>query len=188
MRSRISIRRYVRPSVCRSVRLSVRPSVQPSVTDELNFWYEKSNISTKMEQNSTKNMKLYHLRDNSETSTWADRQNASDVWTPSDLFLYSLLSRVRGLQMRKFASASISYTKKFLTFLWLFRYWKHLDRSRVTRLAHKRRRTRFSVLNCDQIHASIASWTSMTAWRHSFCIHLSALPNSSPKLRLEGNF
>ena len=39
-----------------------------------------------MEQNSTKNMKQYHLKDNSVTSTRADRQNASDVWTPSDSF------------------------------------------------------------------------------------------------------
>ena len=31
-------------------------------------------------------MKLFHLKDDSETSTRADRQNASDVWPPSDLF------------------------------------------------------------------------------------------------------
>ena len=40
---------------------------------------EKSEISTKIEKNSTMNMKLYSLKDNSETSTRADRQNASDV-------------------------------------------------------------------------------------------------------------
>ena len=31
---------------------------------------------------------VYHLKDNSETSTRADRQNASDVWTPLDLFIF----------------------------------------------------------------------------------------------------
>ena len=71
--------------VCPFVGRSVRLSVRLSVTHKLNFW--KSNDLTKIEQNSTKNMKLFHLKDNSETSTQADRQNASDVWTPSDLFL-----------------------------------------------------------------------------------------------------
>ena len=33
-------------------------------------------------------MKLYHLKDNSETGPRADRQSASDVWTPSDLFFH----------------------------------------------------------------------------------------------------
>ena len=31
-----------------------------------------------MEKNSTKNMKLYHFKDNLDTSTRADRQNASE--------------------------------------------------------------------------------------------------------------
>ena len=39
-----------------------------------------------MEQNSTKNMELYHLKDKSETITRADRQNVSYVSTPPDLF------------------------------------------------------------------------------------------------------
>ena len=45
-----------------------------------------------MEQNSIENMKLYHMEDNSETSTRADRQNASHVWTPSDFLIDSKLS------------------------------------------------------------------------------------------------
>ena len=53
--------------------MSVRPSV-------------KSNISAKMEQNSAKNMKPYYLKDNSETSTRADRQNASDVRLVTNIF------------------------------------------------------------------------------------------------------
>ena len=81
MRSRIYVRGYVR----RSVRRSVRPSFRRSHTSWIS---EKYDISTKIEPNSTKNIKLCHLKDNSETSTRADRQNAFDVWTPSDLFIY----------------------------------------------------------------------------------------------------
>ena len=49
--------------------MSVRPSVRPSHT---NWIFEKSDISTKVEQKSTKNMKLYYLKDNYETSTRAE--------------------------------------------------------------------------------------------------------------------
>ena len=72
MRSRISIRGCVRRSV--------RPSVRPLHTSWISAkWAE-------FEQNSIRKIKLCHLKDNSETSTLADRQNASDVWTLSDLF------------------------------------------------------------------------------------------------------
>ena len=63
-----------------------------------------------MKQNSTKNMILshlvdikakieqksinYHLRDNLKTSTRADRQNASYVCTPSDLFFLDAFSHL----------------------------------------------------------------------------------------------
>ena len=88
MRSRISIRGCVCPSVGPSVRPSVCRSVRPSHTS----W-----ISEKwahFEQNSIRNMKLCHLKDNSETSTRANRQNASVVRTLFDLFSH-FLSRVR---------------------------------------------------------------------------------------------
>ena len=75
MRTRISIGGYVRPAG--------RPSHK----------FDIGKILTKMEQNSTKNIKLYHLKDNLETSTLADRQNASDVWTPSDLLIGLLSAR-----------------------------------------------------------------------------------------------
>ena len=66
------------PSLCRSVGRSVGQSVRRS---HMSWIFD---ISTKVEQN---NMKHNHLRDNLKTGTWADRQNASYVWTPSDLFL-----------------------------------------------------------------------------------------------------
>ena len=73
--------------VCPSVGRSVGPSVRWSHTS---WSFGKFDILTKMEQNSTGNMKLYYLKDNLkdnlETSTRADRQNSSDVWTPSDSF------------------------------------------------------------------------------------------------------
>ena len=53
MRSRISMRGYVRPSVGPSVRPSVRPSHTSWISD----------ISTEMKQNSTENMILRHLKD-----------------------------------------------------------------------------------------------------------------------------
>ena len=43
-------------------------------------------IKAKIEQKSINNMKLNHLRDHLKTSTLADRQNASYVCPPSDLF------------------------------------------------------------------------------------------------------
>ena len=55
--------------VCPSVRPSVRWSVGPSVTHELNFW-EMGEI----EQNSIRNKKVCHLKDDSKTSTRAVRQ------------------------------------------------------------------------------------------------------------------
>ena len=64
--------------------MSVLPSVRWSHTSWI---FENSDSLIKMEQNSTKNMKLYHLKNNSEKSTRADRQNAFDVWTLSDLLL-----------------------------------------------------------------------------------------------------
>ena len=48
---------------------------------------EKSNISTLMEQNTTKNIKLYHFKGKSETSARADGKNEYVVWTPSDSLL-----------------------------------------------------------------------------------------------------
>ena len=87
MRSRISIRVYVRPLVG----LSLDPFVGPSHTSWIS---QKSNILTKMKQNSITNMKLFHLKDNSVTSSCADRQNASDVWTPSDLLFQSTILEI----------------------------------------------------------------------------------------------
>ena len=81
MRSRISIRGYVR----RSVRPSVRPSVGPSVRPSHTSWISEKWAD--FEQNSVRNMRLCHLKDNSETSTLADRQNASVVWTLFNLFV-----------------------------------------------------------------------------------------------------
>ena len=66
----------------------VCPSVFPLVPwSHMSSISEKSNISTLMEQNTTKNMKLYHLKGNWETSARADCKNKSAVWTPSDLLL-----------------------------------------------------------------------------------------------------
>ena len=72
MRSRISIR----GCVCLSVRRSVRPSHMSWISEK---WAD-------FEQNSVRNIRLCHLKDNSETSTLADRQNASVVWTLFNLF------------------------------------------------------------------------------------------------------
>ena len=98
MRSRISIRGYVRPSVRPSVGRSVRPSVGHTRVEFLIYrlkwnkialrtWYQGhlEDIKAKIEQKSriTRN---YHLRDHLKTSTRADRQDASYVCTPSDLF------------------------------------------------------------------------------------------------------
>ena len=62
MRSRISIRGCVRRSVCRSV--PVGPSHTRSISEK---W-------AKSEQNSIRNKKVCHLKDDSKTSTWAVRQ------------------------------------------------------------------------------------------------------------------
>ena len=59
---------------------------------------------TEFEQNSNRNMKLYHQKDNKETSTQADCQNASYVWTLSDLFF----SKWRERTMRQSNSKAIS--------------------------------------------------------------------------------
>ena len=72
--------------VCRSV----GPSVRRSHTSWIS---KKSDILTKMEQDSIKNTKLYHLTDSLEISMLADRQNASDVWTPLDLLLFFATKR-----------------------------------------------------------------------------------------------
>ena len=80
MRSRISIRGYV----C----LSVRPSVDPLVRQSHMSWiFKKWDFWAEIEQNSLRNMKHCYLKDDSETSTLADPQNASYVWTLSDLLL-----------------------------------------------------------------------------------------------------
>jgi len=68
MRSRI----YIRGCVC--------PSVRPSHTS----WISEKWAD--FEQNSVRNMKLCHWKDNSEASTLADRQDASVVWTLFNLF------------------------------------------------------------------------------------------------------
>ena len=57
---------------CISIRGSVRPSVRQSNT----MWISEK--GAEFEQNITRNMKL-HLKDDSETSARADRQDASDV-------------------------------------------------------------------------------------------------------------
>ena len=57
------------PSVGPSVGRSVRRSVGRSVTHELNFWE-----MGKIEQNSIRNKKVCHLKDDSKTSTRAVRQ------------------------------------------------------------------------------------------------------------------
>ena len=71
--------------VCPSVRPSVGPSVGPSVRPSHTSWISEKWAD--FEQNSVRNMRLCHLKDNSETSTLADRQNASVVWT-----LFNLLN------------------------------------------------------------------------------------------------
>ena len=79
MRSRISIRGCVRPSVCRS---------------HTSWFSEKW---AEFEQNCSRNIELAHFKDNSETSTRADRQTASDIWalSLSDLVFASLLTIFR---------------------------------------------------------------------------------------------
>ena len=102
----------------------IRRSVSLSVCRSHTSWIsEISNILTK---NSTKNMKLYHLKDNSETSTRADRQNASDVWTPSDLFLSFLFFHAfcRSFFLSSYHSFFLSFHHSFFLFfvLSLFKY------------------------------------------------------------------
>ena len=103
MRSRISIRGCVRPSVRRSVCRSVRPSVRPSVGHTrveflifrlkwnkiaLRTWCYATWRSLMLKLNKRASITWnYHFRDHLNTSTRADRQNASYVWTPSDLFM-----------------------------------------------------------------------------------------------------
>ena len=73
----------MRSSIC--IRGCVRPSVHPSRTSWIS---ENWDIWAEIEQNSIEIMKLCHFKDYSGTSTRAERQNASDVWTPTDLFFY----------------------------------------------------------------------------------------------------
>lgn len=104
---RISIYKWVRPLDGPSVHRSVGPSVSLSHTI-----FEKFDISTKMEQNSIKNMKICHLHDNSETNTRADRQKESDArtspffchfygWLALDswfhVYFFSISKQVRGM-------------------------------------------------------------------------------------------
>ena len=99
MRSRISIRGvsvhssvspllrwFVRQSVGPAVRPSVRPSVRRSIRRSHTSWnFEKW---AEFEQNSIRNIKLCHLKDDSKTSTRAVNQNASVVRTLFDLFFF----------------------------------------------------------------------------------------------------
>ena len=76
----VSVRPSVRPSIGPSVHRSVRPLVRRS---------HSSWISEKLaefEQNSIRNKKVCHLKDDSKTSTRAVSQNASVVRTLFDLF------------------------------------------------------------------------------------------------------
>ena len=50
-----------------------------------NLISEKYDFRAEYKQNSIKTWNKTIMKDNWETSTQADRQNASDVWTPSDL-------------------------------------------------------------------------------------------------------
>ena len=61
------------------------PSVRPSVRLSRTSWISEN--WTEFEQNSTttRDMNLRHIKDNSETSMRADRQNASDVWILSKI-------------------------------------------------------------------------------------------------------
>ena len=87
MRSRISIRGCVRPSV--------RPSVGRSHTSWISEkWAE-------FEQNSIRTMKLSHLKDDSKTSTLAVRQNASVVRTLFDLFFLFQLPPLQNEEERR---------------------------------------------------------------------------------------
>ena len=69
MRSRISIRGCVRRSVGPSVGPSFGPSVGPSVGPSHTSWNRAK--WAKFEQNSIRNKKVSHLKDDSKTSTWA---------------------------------------------------------------------------------------------------------------------
>ena len=76
--------------VCWSVRRSVHRSQTSWISAN---WVE-------FEQNSIRNMKLYHQKENSEKSTRADRQNASVVWTVSFVSCISVRGSVCPLVRR----------------------------------------------------------------------------------------
>ena len=77
MRSRISIRGCVRPSV--------RPSVRLPVESHMSWISEKSDLRGELEQNGTRNMKLYHYR----THLMSDlRQTCSFLWHTWSLFSF----------------------------------------------------------------------------------------------------
>ena len=81
-----------------------------------------------------KNMKLYHLKDNSEASTQAEHQNASDIWTPSDLLdkighiclhtIYSWFSHFAKMMKdsMSFCSLMASCLVKTFHLFWVFLY------------------------------------------------------------------
>ena len=109
MRSRISIRGYVRPSVSRSVRPSVGPSVRHTRVEFLIFWLKWNKIAQRTWYYATwRTLRLklnkrasitwnYHLGHHLKAGTRADRQNASYVCTPSDwlLFIFYIYFMVR---------------------------------------------------------------------------------------------
>ena len=67
---------------------TVRPSVRPSVCRLVRVEFLGNGLNLYI---SIGNMKLCHLQDNSETSTRADRQNASVVRTLFDLFMNDMI-------------------------------------------------------------------------------------------------
>ena len=81
--------------VHRSVSLSVNLSLDPLVSLSHTGWISKKWVD--FEQNSTKNKKLYYLKDNSRTSMRADRQNASDVCTLTDLLSYFKVDKYKSV-------------------------------------------------------------------------------------------
>ena len=76
---RNAVRGCVRPSVFRSNGPLVRRPIR------LTRVSQKSDIRVKIEQKNIKNTKRYRSKDYTKISTRAERQNATDVGTPSDL-------------------------------------------------------------------------------------------------------
>ena len=104
-------------------RISIRGCVCPSVLPSHTSWISKK--WTEFEQNSIRNIKLGYLktiqrlfRDISETSTLADRQNASDVWTLSDLFKCKPIPKFPG-------GTLIEETASNLLQIWLWKLNTH---------------------------------------------------------------